>query len=465
MKKFLSIFILPAVLFTVGCNKLKDFGNTNVNPNASTTPIVGALLTNVEAGIGGYAASTRGGLYSQYFSETQYTDVSLYSLPQIDLNGTYAGDLYDLQNIINQNQSNNQSTVARILQQYIFWTLTDRWGDIPYSEALKGNATPKYDKQEDVYKGMISTLKAAVDQFDANSIITGDIIYNSNISSWKKLANTLRMAMALRLSKVYPSPSGYAATEFKAALAHPAGVISTNAENFTVRYPGGNFQNPWFATYNGRRDFGESEPFVKLVTGYNDPRQQAFGTSTVGVPYGVVRAKAEAFTGANANWSRILREDLRQDNSPLVVYSAAMATLARAEAADYGWTTENLATLYQNGISLSFEQWGVGTPSASYFTQTGVALTAPAGTGANLRQIAIQRYIASYPNGLEGWSIWRKTGYPVLTPAPDAVVTTGIPRRYTYGQSEYATNAEATKAAAAQIGGDQPNTRVWWDKP
>lgn len=464
MKNFRIFFLLPAALMMFGCSKLNDFGSTNINPNASTTPIVGALMTNVQAGIGGYAATTRPGLYAQYFSETQYTDVSLYSLPQLNFNGEYAGNLYDLQNIINQGVSNNQSVVAKILQQYIFWTLTDRWGDIPYSQALSGNATPAFDRQENIYKGMISALKAAVDAFDASSPITGDIIYNGNISRWRKLANTLRMAMALRLSKVYPTASGYAATEFKAALNHPAGSITTNAENFAVNYPGGNFQNPWFATYNGRKDFGQSAPMVSLMTGLSDNRQQAFGTSTTGVPYGVTRAKAEAFTSANTNWSRILRDDLRQDNSTVVVYSAAQAMLARAEAADYGWTTETVSTLYRTGITLSFQQWGLSAPADSYFTQSNVALTSPAGTGANLRPIAIQRYIASYPNGLEGWSIWRKTGYPVLTPAPDAVVTTGIPRRYTYGQTEYATNDAATRAAVQAMGGDEPNTRIWWDK-
>ena len=465
MKKFRLFFIIPAALLAFGCSKLNDFGSTNVNPNASTTPIVGALMTNVQAGIGNNAALTRPGLYAQYFSETQYTDVSLYSLPQIDFTaGNYAGNLYDLQNIINQNVSNNQNQVARILMQYIYWTLTDRYGDIPYSEALTGKTTPKYDKQEDVYKGMISTLKATVDQFDAVTPVTGDIIYNGNTANWRKLANTLRLAMALRLSKVYPGPNDYAATEFKAALSHAAGVITSNAENFTVRYPGGNFQNPWFATYNGRRDFAESATMVTLMNSVNDTRQQAFGTSTVGVPYGVTRAKAEAFTSANSNWSRILRDDLRQDNSSLVIYSAAQTYLARAEARDYGWTTEDMSNLYQPGITRSFEQWGLAAPAASYFTQSNVALTAPLGTGANLQKIAIQRYIASYPNGLEGWSIWRKTGYPQLTPAPDAVANTTIPRRYTYGPNEYATNDEATKAAATAIGGDLPTTRVWWDK-
>src|SRR5688500_2205063 len=142
-KKYFLLFIWPLVASLTGCDKFSDFGNTNVNPSATTTPILSALLTNVEAGIGGYASQTRGGLYSQYFSETQYTDVSLYSTPLLAFNAEYSGSLYDLQNIINVNTSNNMSVAARILQQYIFWTITDRWGDVPYSEALKGNPNPK----------------------------------------------------------------------------------------------------------------------------------------------------------------------------------------------------------------------------------------------------------------------------------------------------------------------------------
>jgi len=82
-----------------------------------------------------------------------------------------------------------------------------------------------------------------------------------------------------------------------------------------------------------------------------------------------------------------------------------------------------------------------------------------------LKQIATQRYIAFYPNGLQGWNIWRKTGYPTLTPARDATNTSKlIPRRYVYGTNEYGTNKAATDAAAAAIGGDNQDNRVWWDK-
>src|SRR4030095_3481322 len=425
--------LVPALFMATGCDKVKDFGNTNLNPNGTTSPILGALLTNVEAGIGGYAAQTRGGTYCQYSSETQYSDVSLYSLPQVDFGGEYAGALNDLQNIITTNSSANMTAVARILKAYIFWTLTDRWGDVPYTEALTGKSTPKYDTQETIYKGNISELTAAIAQFNTTSVITGDIIFSGDIAKWKKTANSLRMLMALRLSKKYPGASDYAATQFKAALADAAGSIAANADNFTIKYPGGSFKNNWYNTYDGRKDFGESATMTTLMGSFSDGRQSAFGgatedysaanwdqTSNIGVPYGWTRAKVDPWTAANPTWARVLRGDLRQQDDPLVIVSASQVLLARAEAADRGWTTENAATMLQNGVNASFSQWGVAAPPASYFTQTGVVFTSPTGTGANLKQIATQRYIATYPNGLQGWSEWRRTGFPVLTPAPDA---------------------------------------------
>lgn len=473
------IYPMVAALFisVTGCEKLSDFGDTNVNPGATTDPIIGALLTNVGAGLGGYAAQTRGGLYGQYFSETQYTDVSLYALPQLSFTGEYSGILYDLQNIINTEQSNNMSTIAKILKQYIFWTITDRWGDVPYSEALQG-ITPKYDTQEEIYKGMIQALSEAVNEFDG-SLITGDVINNGDIAGWRRFANSLRMMMALQLSKRYPNAGDYAATQFNAALNDPAGYISDNSQNFKISYPGGNFRSNWWDLYNGRKDFAESKTMTDLMGALGDGRQAVFGgasevasdpnalaTSNIGVPYGLARASAEAFTAANPTWARILRGDKRLENGEVIILSAGQVALARAEAADYGWTSENLSAVYRSGIELSFEQWGIAAPAASYFTQSAVNLTAPAGTGANLQKIATQRYIAHYPDGLQGWNIWRKTGFPQLTPAPDATNASGeIPRRYVYATNEYSTNESGVTEAVSRLsGGDTQDSRIWWDQ-
>ena len=477
MKKKLIYVFTGLVLFGASsCNKLEDFGDTNLNPSATTEPILAALLTNAEAGIGGYASQTRSGLYAQYFSETQYTDVSLYSIPQLDFAGEYAGVLNDLQMIINKNQNKNMNAVAKILKQYIFSTVTDRWGDVPYSEALSGKSTPKYDKQEDIYKGMIKALKEVVGEFDNTSLISGDVIFNGDVASWKRTANSIRLMLALQLSKRYPGASEYAATEFKAALADPAGLIVTNSQNFIVDYPGGNYKSNWWRVYDGRKDYGESKTVTDLMASLSDSRQNAFGgitqdgtspdafvTSNIGVPYGLKRADAEAFTAANTGWARILRGDVRKETGDVVVISAAQIALAKAEAANYGWTTDVLATVYNQGIALSFEQWGQ-TMSVGYTTQTNVTLGA-VGAAGNLGKIATQRYIASYPNGLQAWNIWRKTGFPVLMPTPNATNSTKtIPRRYVYAASEYTSNKASIEAALTNLpGGDKMDSKIWWD--
>jgi hypothetical protein len=479
MKKNLIYVSLSLLLLgTSGCEKLEDFGNTNLDPAATTQPVPQALLTNAQASIGGYAAQTRGGLYAQYFSETQYTDVSVYSTPQLAFTGEYAGILTDLQIIKNVNSSNNMTQVANILQQYVFWTITDRWGDVPYSEALQGasKTTPKYDKQEDIYKGMIASLKASVAALDGTSLVKGDVIFNGNVAAWKRAANSMRMLMAIQLSKKFPAAGGYAATAFSEALNDAGGYISTNAQNMVVDFPGGNFKSNWFNLYLGRKDYAESKTMTDLMASLADTRQLAFGgqtedqtaanaavTSNIGVPYGVARATAEAFTSANTGWARILRGDFRTESSDIVVISAAQVALARAEAAERGWTNESLSTLYNDGITLSYGQWGIAVP-AGYLAANAVGAV---GTAGNVEKISIQRYIASYPNGLQGWNIWRKSGFPTLTPAPNATNTGGqIPRRYTYASAEYTSNGTSVNAAVALLPGaaDSQDAKIWWDQ-
>ncbi|MBK6825701.1 MAG: SusD/RagB family nutrient-binding outer membrane lipoprotein [Chitinophagaceae bacterium] len=443
-----------------------DFGDTNQNPAVTSTPIYGALLTFAESALGGYASQVRYGLYAQYFSETQYTDISLYSLPQLAHEGEYLGILNDLQNIINNGPNDNIKAVSRILKTYYYSTITDRWGDVPYSQALSGVSKPAFDKQSEIYTGMLSELTAAVNQFGGTGVIAGDIVYGGNVAKWKKLANSLRMRLAIQISKRFPAAGAYAAVQFNAALNDPAGFISDNADNFILAYPGGNFKSPWFNLYDGRRDIGESEPMVNLLSSLGDGRQSVFGSSAQGVPYGRLRAYVDTWTGANPNWSRVLEPSYRNENGKVVVLSAAETFLHRAEAADRGWTSENMNTVYQQGIQASFSQWGLTAPAPGYFSQSGVVLNQPAGTAANLKNIAIQQYIGAYPDGLRGWNIWRRTGWPLLTPAPDATNTSRqIPRRCTYGQTSYSSNAAAVNAAVASLsGGDTQDAKIWWDQ-
>jgi hypothetical protein len=494
MKK-IFLYTLSTVLIwgVAGCKKPSDFGNTNVDPSATTVPIPSALLTNVELTLPLYASTQlealNGAQYSQMYSETQYPAVSLYSLPQYNFTGEYNGILYDLQNIINLNPNNNMVAAATVLQQYIFWHITDAWGDVPYSQALKGLAyiNPAYDTQQSIYTGMLASLTAAQAKFDG-SAISGDVVYGGDVTKWKKFTNSLRLLISLQLSKKMPTSSDFAATQFKAALADAGGTITSNADNFAITYPSGTYKDPLYNLYDGRSDYAESKTMTDLLASlgdsrgtvyggaFNDPNNVTGGTvsSNTGLPPGGDRTSTVIFTTANPNWAMVLRADKRTPTSTLTMLSASESLLARAHAIALGWTTETYATTYGPGIVQSFEQWGLTDPTPVYLAGVGVA--AP-----SFQQIIQQRFLASYPDGFMGWDMYRLTtttrdggttgtafANNPLGIKPGTGATNNpklIVSRFTYAQTEYTTNTVSVNAAAARItGGDKQDSRVWWDQ-
>jgi len=526
IKSLLAFSVAVALFATSSCKKLEDFGNTDTRIDRANDPTTAYLLTNASIGLPGVLSSTAGGirgaLYTQQWSETQYTDVSLYGNPQLDF-GSYATSMQDLQTIINLNSNDatknalnvlgtatqplgsngSQIAIATILKTYLMWTITDRWGDVPYTEALKGagNLTPSYDKQEDIYAHMLSDLKAALTSFDATAAVRGDVYYpvpktplvatqaniDLQISKWKKVANSLRMLIALRMSKAAPT---LAATEFADAANDPAGAIETNADNLVLAYPGGTATetNVFYSALNGRKDYAFSKTLGDILGNMSDPRRAAFGSTGAGFPYGLKRDDAVAFDGSVAGaYSTPIAGTFRAVTSPIAVIPAAYVLLAKAEAAERGWISGSAQTFYEAGVTASFTQWGqTAGAAATYLAGSHANFTsgdgggidigfsaafpsivgADANTTTNLERIQLQRYLASFGDGLQAWSEWRRTGIPHLKPTAYGVNTPQeIPRRLTYGTTEYAANPVSVAEAAARLtGGDKMNSRMWWDQ-
>jgi hypothetical protein len=501
----LTYLAIAGMLITlnIGCNKIEDFGNTNVNPNGSASVEPGSLIANVEYRLGSRsfgsndpAASTLEGFYCQYFAEPTYPGASRYAKQDIAATGYYAGALEDCQYVINVNSNPataaaasisgpnaSQIAIARILKAYLYWQITDLYGDMPYSEALKGTANllPKYDAQELIYKDMIKELTEAADQFDVvGTNVKNDLIYGGSVAKWRKFANSLRMLMAVRLSKKYPAAGGYAATEFNNALTSTYGYITDNADNFGLLYPASTLQynNPWSSTGNSA-DLGESQTMTDALAGYSDTRINSFGSNTTGVPYGLASAAPTTVT-----YAKILAAPFKAINGRMEFITASSVLLAVAEGIERGWapgkTTADAKIAYEAGITQSFTQWNVTMPAsylttgpANYLTGGGVASIGGASvagsnalTPTKIARINVQQWFAFYPMGRQGWANWRRTGYPDIKPTvfandPGAP----IPRRIPYPQIDYSTNAAQVALAAAAIGGDTQNTPVWWDKP
>ena len=463
MKNLISKFLILFFLI-VGCSD--DFGDMNVDPNNPSTAIPDLLLTQSITQMSGVAGAVTPVLYVQYMSETQYTEDSRYNTIQFDFNPWYTGPLADLQSIIDsEDATGNYKAAAKILKGYYLSMMTDRWGMIPYSEALKGgdNFSPVYDSQESIYKGIISDITTAVTEFDENSSLNGDILFNGVTSDWQKFGNTIRMIMALRLSDVDES---YASTEFSNAV--DAGVIDSDVMYYHLAEDAN--ASPWYVRFITRTDYAISNTMADTMQAFNDARLTAFAdpapdlddgdaTTTldevVGMTYGISNNEAGAITNSEISFPGA---SIRSQDSPLPIYTIAQVHLSMAEAIERGWIAGNAQEEYESGITASWDQWGVGEPG-EYLNQEGVSYSSDNWD----KLIGYQKWIAAFPSGYEAWSEWRRLDYPELEPAPGADQNLNIPLRHAYPTSETELNATNYDNAIATQGADDLYTKMWWD--
>jgi hypothetical protein len=493
MKKLLSI--LTITLFMAGCNK---FGDTNVSPSLLTSAATKSLLTNSlqslsDLTMGNTATSRLAALYVQHLSEGPYPGPSLYNDRNLSFTAWYAGSgtvsapsnlngpLYNLQTIINYNNEgneaanasingakDNQIAVARILKAYFFLLMTDRWGDIPYSQALQGSKAfaPAYDKQQDIYTNLFKELTEAVAQIkEGESGVVGDVLLKGDMAAWKRFANTMRLVMSLRLSKADPAKGK---TEYAAAIA--AGVITSNAQNIMYKFIAGdpNNYNPWYNNYSvsNRNDYAISTTLTNYMAPKNDPRLKVYGEVLAG---GVVKGLTygrNAAVNIPAAYSRI-GSFYRDQGAALPIFTYAQVLFCRAEAAKLGYTgaVDDAAaeTFYKDAIKASWEQNGVFDQTAydAYLAVPEVAYVAADGQ----KKIITEKWVHAYLNSWEAWNDWRRTGFPVLTPAVDAVDPRGIPFRVGYPTTESSLNGENYKTAVTNLGGKDDNyAKIWWAK-
>lgn len=462
MKNSYMILLLVS-FFVVGCDNFDD--EINTNPNLPSEASGTQLIANAQLWLPGLSSSPQGQFLAQYLAETQYVGVSLYPQQSTNFYGYYQGPLMNLQEVINseslsgvQGPVANQKAVAKILKAYFFWNITDRWGDVPYTEALKGsdNFTPAYDTQESIYNDLFLELKEANDMIVSGSI-SDDLVYGGNMTRWKKLANTVRMLMALRLSEIDPAKGS---AEFNAALED--GVFTSNADNLVFSHlEDANNQNYWFSqVVNQNREWWAlSENLVDMMKPVDDPRLPVYGDPAresgefIGRPYG-----QEDNLGTEEH--SLLGSDIIAQDAPVYLVTYAQVLFAMAEAVELNWIEGNTEELYNEAIEQSIVQWtGSDAGVEGFLNAPGISFNEENA----LEQIAVQRYVHLFIHGYEAWSEWRRTGFP------DDLVNPGgaaVPNRLSYPDNEVFNNAANYKAAIdRQFGGDDSiYGKVWWDK-
>ncbi|MFD2920256.1 SusD/RagB family nutrient-binding outer membrane lipoprotein [Terrimonas rubra] len=542
MKKLKYIIVASIAIATMGsCKKFLDI---NKNPNSATesTPelVLPQALTSTGNAMVGY--NSYGGWQVGYMANAGgfggFGSALTYNYGQNDYNGLWNlyDNLQDYQYIIEKTGDDplyaNYNAIARIMKAMGFQMLVDQYNNIPYTNALKGsaNVAPSYDNAEDIYRDLYSQLDQAItiinnaaSQFPLNpgttSFGSADPIFKGNMTSWKQLANTLKLKLLIRASA--KSTFSGVTPSFDAAGFITADVISNPGYGKVDGQ-----QNPMWSTYHSSvagasAQSGRSNITTNyVVTFYNGVklldanRAKAIyrgGTSPIRNQLGITddnvpEAPANGPVWFSGNGSTFAFGDdpdgttsaksavgvLKGRNMGMVIMLAAESYFLQAEARVKGILTSGATAkdLFEDGIEASFtylyknstgniaaNPLNLTNPvadAASYLTDNGTSKLVNfdlATTNAEkLEAIITQKYIAlNFIHGHEAWNEFRRTGYPTIsgTAANTTFVSVlsaattpdKLLGRVQYPASEYQINSKNVPSGITVFG-----SYVFWDR-
>jgi hypothetical protein len=457
MKKAFLIF-LPLFLF-VSCDLLEFDDDINNNPNSPSEASGPQLLANAMRYTYDTSSNTSGQFLAQYMSETQYVVASLYPQEGTSFYGWYQNPLVNVETVINTATADNQLAVAKILKAYFFWHVTDRWGDVPYSEALQGsdNITPVYDTQESIYNSLFELIDEGIGHINESTSLDSDIMYGGDMAKWRKFGNSLKLLIALRLSEIDETK---AVEEFTDALDLP--IMDSNDDNFAYQHlDDQSNENYWYnqVERQSREWWALTETLVNIMKPVDDPRLPVYGEpARSDGEYRGLQIGSDPVDENTEEFS-LIGEDIRQQDATIHLITYSQVLFARAEAAARNWTNEDEEVLYNDAVTNSILQWtGSDESAGDFLVQPNIAFD----SSTAIEQIATQRYVHLFLNGYEAWAEWRRTGFPALVPSNG----NDVPTRQAYTSDESFNNTESYEAAIQRQFGGQ-NTiygEVWWDE-
>lgn len=379
---------------------------------------------------------------------------------------------------------------ALILRAQFYLRLTDIYGPVPIGT---GGDARAYSSQQEVYKSLLADLDSALaiirpllrDHPSLTLGTTSDNIYGGKVASWERLANSLKLRMAIRMRFVAPIWARRIGEE-----AVSDGVIMRNEDNCAIDYkPNGR--------YRTAIDWGDSRACADIesyMQGYRDPRLPHYFSETATQSKGVraiVGCRAGAKIGEKNKAEDIYSAPNVEEATRDVWVTAAEMAFCRAEGALIGWQGMGgtAKELYEQAIALSFEQWNAygvkayiaddsSMPADYHDTAKGYGgdakalcrLTIKWDDGASeeeqLERLIVQKWIALFPDGQEAWNEMRRTGYPKVFPSAQQVgYELIVPNRIPYDIDEAVSNKYYYQKALKLLGGnDDYLTRLWWQR-
>lgn len=507
MKLKVALVLTALTLASSACKE--DFFDINTNPNTLPTATPNFVFTNAQNTTTSSLINVNetGSYWSGQWTQSNGYIISptifAYNFTNGDFNywdGLY-DNLNDYQYVINNADATNQKFLkgpAKVMKALIFQYLVDMYGNVPYSDALKGASTlaPKFDDQKAVYESLITLLDEAITDIKANtfaSAFTGsDIMFGGNTTKWAQFANSVKLRVLMRQARVSGRDT-YIKTEINKIVTGGSGFITgedvavggagfyqqtatklnpiydrwgyseTNARRALNNYPR-------VTTYlvNSLKAAGDTLRLKRIAYAVGNENQASPGTSTAkevaanytGTPFGASSGYLPVNTSALGP-SLLIRG---QFNRPFIIMTAAEVQLNLAEAKQRfpDVTLPGTAKAYfEEGIKQSFRTLGANTAGADAYKGSKINNYDWDASTDKLAAIATQKWLAFVNfSGFEAWSEYRKTNLPALPQSVQVTEANKRPLRLFYPNTEAGSN---TANVTAQGTIDVFNTRIFWD--
>lgn len=389
------------------------------------------------------------------------------------------------------------NTICRVVAMS---RLVDQYGCIIYTHYGESAVGGKYDSGKEAYTKFFEELAEAADvlraarEKEVASFASFDYAYGGDLDKWAKLCNTIRLRLAMRIANFDAS---WAKKEAEAAMADSNGLIETNDANFAIA--GNGYSHPLYGIAFSYEDGVLNANIPSILGGMGDDRLNKCATKNTegkiwGIRCGIKGLEIDVDKDKGENRARYLPIVSRPnvtEYTPAILATAAETILLEAEAALRGWNVNGKGTakeLYEKGIRTSFEQWGASLGDYLNSTTTAADYVDPIITDASIEgqsqvtvkweeglsneekfaKIATQRWIAIFPEGMNGWAEVRRTGYPKLIPVmvnmSQGEIDTDLgPRRLPFTINEKDSNPDYADAVSKLGGPDKAGTRIFWD--
>lgn len=501
MKNIYKIFIVLGTVFLLS-NCTENFNEINTKPDSFTVEEVSAkyFLTNPQFNL--YAPNRYpywrahlihmdrysghvcfGHNQSWWSDELGYSYSSGYTNASWDWLAGYIGNLDNFMKMTDvggEFENPYMYAIGQIMKGLYFQMYTDVFGMIPYTEATNPDiTTPKFDEQKTIYDGIIADLDAAMATIgdapttgiNVDDVGENDIYCNGDLQKWKRMANTLKLRIALR---AHGAEGADYSSVISAALAAPllegpGDNVMMEKDNEISQWGSAAYGDIWH-NFGAGSDWTLGKVLIDVLRDNNDPRLSKYakpakgGTQVMEKPEGPEAEKHEkrvefilnVLTEAGVEFTRTDKENgdveitmpenvyyvgqpsrLNGKTRPYTKYdffstpadeiiekknagpiraelimSSAEAAFLKAEAAVRGLGGGNAQELYQEGIRQAMKLWGVGDGEIDTYLATEEMALLNGTDEENLAKIATQRWVAAFTDGFEAWAIVRDMGAP-----------------------------------------------------